>query len=258
MINFLTENNFPIDYDVINKIYFDNSKWVSIKNIEESENETYDFSLYNNDSDFWCHSILYNGILGHQTPNGFDPIYYGIYEQAVRGDNDFHITELKWYKDPRYSKNLKWVKVKDIVHYMLNRELYNDEELSVSNVDPIKYDDFIKDGYKPYSAWFEGMAKKFKYDKRRISQELECHFLGFGDSVIPSDVRDNIIKNMVRESNEKYMNGTLWLWKEPIQGHRYIMGVDVSRGDSEDFSSINILDFDGERTSYGIYRKNSS
>ena len=49
---------------------------------------------------------------------------------------------------------------------------------------------------------------------------------------------------MVREPNEKYMNGTLWLWKEPIQGHRYIMGVDVSRGDSEDFSSINILDFD--------------
>jgi hypothetical protein len=40
------------------------------------------------------------------------------------------------------------------------------------------------------------------------------------------------------------MQGTFWQWKEPIQGHRYIMGVDVSRGDSEDFSSINIVDFD--------------
>jgi hypothetical protein len=40
------------------------------------------------------------------------------------------------------------------------------------------------------------------------------------------------------------MQGTLWQWKEPLEGHRYIMGVDVSRGDSEDFSAINIIDFD--------------
>jgi hypothetical protein len=40
------------------------------------------------------------------------------------------------------------------------------------------------------------------------------------------------------------MQATLWQWKEPIEGHRYIMGVDVSRGDSEDFSAINIVDFD--------------
>jgi hypothetical protein len=40
------------------------------------------------------------------------------------------------------------------------------------------------------------------------------------------------------------MQGTFWQWKEPIQGHRYIMGVDVSRGDSDDFSAINIIDFD--------------
>jgi len=36
----------------------------------------------------------------------------------------------------------------------------------------------------------------------------------------------------------------LWIWKEPVVGHKYIMGIDVSRGDSEDFSSIEIIDFD--------------
>ena len=40
------------------------------------------------------------------------------------------------------------------------------------------------------------------------------------------------------------MQSTLWVWKEPIMGHRYIMGVDVSRGDSADASSICIIDFD--------------
>jgi hypothetical protein len=40
------------------------------------------------------------------------------------------------------------------------------------------------------------------------------------------------------------MGNSLWLWKDPVPGHKYIMGVDVSRGDSEDFSSIQIIDFD--------------
>ncbi len=40
------------------------------------------------------------------------------------------------------------------------------------------------------------------------------------------------------------MGGALWQWKEPVVGHRYIMGVDVSRGDSEDFSTLSIIDFD--------------
>jgi hypothetical protein len=26
----------------------------------------------------------------------------------------------------------------------------------------------------------------------------------------------------------------LWIWKEPEIGHKYVMGVDVSRGDSEE------------------------
>jgi hypothetical protein len=88
------------------------------------------------------------------------------------------------------------------------------------------------------------MSKKFKYDRRKIAQELECDFLGSGDGVIPGDIQENIAKNMIRVPFEKYMQGTFWHWKEPIQDHRYIMGVDVSRGDSEDFSSINIIDFD--------------
>jgi len=197
---------------------------------------------------FWAASMasLSTGgkVILISTPNGFDPIYYTMYEQSIRGDNDFHITDLKWYNDPRYSKELRWIKVKDMVHYMLNRELYNDDELVTYESDKTKWQDLMDDGYKPYSPWFEGMAKKFKYDKRKIAQELECDFLGSGDNIIPNDVRDNIVKNMIREPNEKFMNGALWHWKEPIPGHRYIMGVDVSRGDSEDFSSINIIDFD--------------
>ena len=198
--------------------------------------------------DFWAASMasLSTGgkIILISTPNGYDPIYYGVYDQAIRGMNDFHITDLRWFKDPRYTKDIKWIKCTDIVHYMLNREHYIDDEITLYEKGLDNYEDLMDQGYKPYSTWFENMAKKFKYDKRKIAQELECDFLGSGDGVIPSDVVDKIVKTMVKPPNEKYMTGLLWQWKEPIQGHRYIMGVDVSRGDSDDYSAINIIDFD--------------
>lgn len=198
--------------------------------------------------DFWAASMasLSTGgkIILISTPNGYDPIYYGVYDQAIRGMNDFHITDLRWFKDPRYTKDLRWVKCNDICHYMLNREQYNDDEVVLWDFDITKYQELEEQGYKPFSSWFESMSKKFKYDRRKIAQELECDFLGSGDGVIPGEIQDNITKNMLRQPIEKYMQSTFWQWKEPIEGHKYIMGVDVSRGDSEDFSSINIIDFD--------------
>jgi len=178
--------------------------------------------------DFWAASMasLSTGgkVILISTPNGHDPIYYGVYKLAKTGDNDFHITDLRWFKDPRYAKDLRWVKCNDIVHYMLNRELYNDDEVVMTDFDIEKYEEYHEQGYKPFSSWFESMSKKFKYDRRKIAQELECDFLGSGDSVIPSEIRDNIIKNMVKNPIEKYMQGLLWQWKEPIVGHRYILG----------------------------------
>ena len=198
--------------------------------------------------DFWAASMasLSTGgkIILISTPNGYDPIYYGVFDQAIRGMNEFHITDLRWFKDPRYTKDLCWVKCSDIVHYMLNREQYNDDEVVLYEYDIKKYNEYLEQGYKPFSSWFEKMSKKFLFDRRKIAQELECDFLGSGDGVIPGDIQENIAKNLIRVPKEKYMQGTMWQWKDPVPGHRYIMGVDVSRGDSEDFSSINIIDFD--------------
>jgi hypothetical protein len=210
----------------------------------------------NADEDFWsaCMASLSTGgkVIVISTPNGFDPIYYSIYSQAVKGMNDFRITEMYWFRDPRYSKDLKLVKCDDIVHYMLNRSDYNDNEITLDygNI-KVSERDFneIKqkienDGYKAYSSWFEAMAKKLKFDKRKISQELECNFLGSGDNVIPAETMKKIKEKHIREPENKFMGGALWQWKEPVAGHRYIMGVDVSRGDSEDFSTLSVIDFD--------------
>jgi hypothetical protein len=207
------------------------------------------------DEDFWsaCMASLSTGgkVIVISTPNGFDPIYYSIYSQAIKGMNDFRITEMYWFRDPRYSKDLKLIKCDDIVHYMLNRGEYKDDEITLDYAD-IKVSDRnfqeIKDkvegGYKAYSSWFESMAKKLKFDRRKISQELECNFLGSGDNVIPPETMKKIKEKHIREPENKMMGGVLWQWKEPVEGHKYIMGIDVSRGDSEDFTTFVIIDFD--------------
>ena len=206
------------------------------------------------DGDFWsaCMASLSTGgkVIVVSTPNGYDPIYYEIYDQALRGMNDFKISEMFWYRDPRYTKDLYMVKTNDLVHYLLNREDYPiDTLIDLSTDSPYERDhgivtDYIEKGYKPCSAWFEGMVKKLKYDRRKVAQELECNFLGSGDNVFDSDLMQNIAKNQLQAPQAKLMGNALWIFKEPVNGHKYVMGVDVSRGDSEDFSSIQIIDFD--------------
>ena len=207
------------------------------------------------DDDFWsaCMASLSTGgkVIVISTPNGFDPIYYTIYDQAIRGMNDFKITEMYWYRDPRYSKDLQLIKCNDIIHYMLNREDYDDNKIIIryGDIDPRErdYEDIklkLANGYKVYSPWFEGMAKKLKFDRRKISQELECNFLGSGDNVIPSSTIEIMKQNYIQEPKNKFIGGSLWQWKEPIANHKYIMGIDVSRGDSEDYTTFTIIDFD--------------
>ena len=206
------------------------------------------------DNDFWaaCMASLSTGgkVIVVSTPNGYDPIYYEIYDQSLKGMNQFKITEMYWYRDPRYTKDLFLVPTDDLIHYLLNKEEYDESKnISFAHVDPYKRDYqelqmFFNQGYKPCSSWYEKMVKKLKYDKRKINQELNCEFLGSGDNVFDNKQLEEIKNNSLMDPSSKLMGNSLWIWKEPVAGHKYIMGVDVSRGDSEDFSSIQIIDFD--------------
>jgi len=196
--------------------------------------------------DLWaaCMASLATGgkVIVISTPNGFDQIYYEVFDQSIRGLNNFKISYLSWYHDPRFTKDLGWVKTKDIVHFLLNRDEYKEEDITY-NLKQDEYQTYLDMGYKPFSSWFESMCKKLKFDRRKISQELECAFLGSGDNVINSTTMEQIQEHIC-EPIEKWVGNGLWVWKEPVPGHKYIMGIDVSRGDSEDSSGFIIIDFD--------------
>ena len=98
--------------------------------------------------DFWsaCMASLSTGgkVIVISTPNGYDAIYYSIYEQAIKGMNNFKVTEMFWWRDPRYTKDLYFIKVKDLMHYFLNREEYTNPEIISFDGIPTSQRDFVQ------------------------------------------------------------------------------------------------------------------
>jgi hypothetical protein len=175
-----------------------------------------------------------------------DELYYKLYAESMNGVNSFKIFQMYWYDDPRYNKDLYFVKYENhIVDWMANtdtREQY--ETKSSEGISREEWDVLFKTGWKPCSPWFENMCRELNFNKNKINQELLCEFLGSGDSVIDPRVIEKQEQENVSEPIRKELEQKLWVWKEPIKGHKYILAGDVSRGDSEDFSAFTIIDFD--------------
>ncbi len=163
------------------------------------------------------------------TPNGMDSLYYKTYDNAKTGKNNFNIIEMKWYEDLRYHIGLKWLK-----DDMIEDEIEFNYE---------SYEKRIDNGWKPTSPWYEEMCLGMNNDAKMIAQELDVSFVGSGGNVIHDDHIEMQKKQNVKPP--KWTAGAeneIWIWEEPQEGHQYIMGVDVSRGDGEDSSTIVVVD----------------
>jgi hypothetical protein len=159
-----------------------------------------------------------------------DPLYYKTYDQARTKKNNFNVIEMKWYEDLRYNKDLRWSKGDDV-----EKEIYFTFE---------SYQNKIANGWKPTSSWYEEMCMGMNNDSRMIAQELDVSFIGSGGNVISEEYIEFHEKNNVMEPKITMgLDNEIWIWEEPQEGHQYIMGVDVSRGDGEDSSTIVIVDF---------------
>jgi hypothetical protein len=174
------------------------------------------------------------------TPNGMDELYYKTYEQAKSGDNDFHVIEMKWYQDPRYTRNAE-TKVKDLIwiHEEDDKDIIDEVEYTHEN-----FELMIQKGYKPSSSWYRNISRGMNNNKRMIAQELDVSFVGSGGNVI--DEKDVQRQEKLNVKKPEWITGQqkdIWIWEKPIAGHQYILGADVARGDGEDYSTIVMLDY---------------
>lgn len=164
------------------------------------------------------------------TPKGMDSLYYKTYDLAKKKQNSFNIIEMKWYEDLRYNKDLRWLKDDQIVV---------ESEFTFNS-----YNKMLDEGWKPTSSWYEQMCLGMNNDAKMIAQELDVSFIGSGGNVIEEQYIEFQNKNNVMEPAFTHgAENEIWIWEAPKEGHQYIMGVDVSRGDGEDSSTIVILDF---------------
>ena len=164
------------------------------------------------------------------TPNGMDSLYYKTYDQAKNKKNNFNIVEMKWYEDLRYNKDLRWIKGDEIVvDYVKN--FHSNEK-------------YLAEGWSPTSSWYEEMCLGMNNDAKMIAQELDVSFIGSGGNVINEKYIKFQEDNNVKPPKWTFgLENEIWVWAEPIEGHQYVAGVDVSRGDGADASTIVILDF---------------
>ena len=151
------------------------------------------------------------------TVNGIGNWYEETYHRAERKENDFHIIDLDYWEHPDYDDE-EWVK--------------------------------LTRGQLGEKGWM---------------QEVMRDFLGAGDSYIPPDVINDLemqireidparilfqewvnqeeIQNINKDEGS-WIDGALQVWREPIEGREYIMGVDAAEGMGEeaDNSCLQIID----------------
>ena len=154
------------------------------------------------------------------TVNGVGNWYYDIFQGAIKEkpDNDFHVIELDYWEHPDYN-NPDWVK-----------------------------------------------QTKAQLGEKGWMQEVMRDFLGAGESFIPAEIiaeLDEItrsidpIKKLFPEWNNLYEakdvsadeldsweKGALYIWREPVDGREYIIGVDCAEGMGEenDNSCFQVID----------------
>lgn len=149
------------------------------------------------------------------TVNGLGNWYEQTYRDAKEGKNKFHVIDLDYWEHPDYN-NEEWV-----------------------------------------------AEQKAQLGEKGFLQEVLREFLGSGETYFPSRVITQLTEQTSNNYPSKklfpkwsnntgrmaqlegeFSKGAMWIWKEPIDGHEYIIGADCAEGQGEnnDNSCFQVID----------------
>jgi len=75
-----------------------------------------------------------------------------------------------------------------------------------------------------------------------VVHNCDCDFLNSGDTYFDSDDLQYYRERIENPLLTRGANNDLWVWEEAAIGRTYMIVVDTSRGDSQDFSAIQVID----------------
>lgn len=149
------------------------------------------------------------------TVNGLGNWYQETYHDAREGRNKFHVIDLDYWEHPDYN-NVQWV-----------------------------------------------ADQKAQLGEKGFRQEVLREFQGSGDTYFSNKVLTRIneqtrnnhpsrklfpqwvnIKGRVAQLESDHSKGALWIWKEPVEGHEYVLSADCAEGqaDDNDSSVFHVID----------------
>jgi len=89
-------------------------------------------------------------------------------------------------------------------------------------------------------AWFDKETKNIP--KRKVAQEFLCDFISSGDTFLQPPEMDYLRSMLEQPIRKEGPAQGVWIWSDPEPGKRYVISADVSRGDSNDFSTFHVID----------------
>ncbi len=194
------------------------------------------------------------------TPNGVAGKGAYYYEQVVKakaGSKDTKYLEIDWWEvpdDPRINGPKKGYN--DILDKAIKEGYYYKNEIKK------KYNEFFKPIAREYyldNKWLK--AAHDDLDMAAYRQEILHDFIVAGAKVFSEEILANV-EARLKDPVKKDVLGTSeyegwWVWKQPIPGHRYILGGDISTGTGNDFSTLEVIDV-GEYEQVAEYKGHMS
>lgn len=116
-------------------------------------------------------------------------------------------------------------------------ELYVDAESNLNDFNPIKLLWTVHP--ERDQAWFD--AEYRNLGPREAAQELLCEFLASGNTYINADDIAWVGSNVIPPLFKREDGFNLWIWEPVDANSRYLITADISRGDSDDFSTFHIF-----------------
>ena len=140
------------------------------------------------------------------TPKGIN-WFYKYCKESQENKNGFHYQEVRWWENPDYSTDLN--------------------------------DDMNVPGGKT-SSWFKSFTSGM--NDREISQELLTSFIDTGDTYFDSETMIHYKSCVLDPIRKEYDDKCLWIWKDPIFGHAYLLCADPAMGNAKDSCTFYVID----------------
>ncbi|NJO30889.1 MAG: hypothetical protein HC874_27555 [Richelia sp. SL_2_1] len=91
VLYYFSDKSYLSEYKKLSDLVDKNYRWVKITKLEDSYNETWDFSIPQD------RSYISNGLISHQTPNGVGDSFHSLCMRAERGENrSYNYLKVHW------------------------------------------------------------------------------------------------------------------------------------------------------------------